>query len=87
MEELDKISEEVIEKYICKVYEKKHMDNVSDVRTQIFLRKYKAKKLEEKLNCSKKSKSSITPPCHKVLSQKKKRVKLITRRWVSSLTK
>ena len=73
MEELDKISEEVIEKYICKVYGKKHIDNVADARTQAFSRKYKANKLEEKLSCSKKFKSSITPPCHKVISQKKRR--------------
>ena len=84
MEELDETSEEVIEKYICKVYGKKHIDKVNNVRRQIFWGKYDAKKPEEQLSCSKKFNSSMMPPCQKVLQQKIKRVHLITRRWVSS---
>ena len=67
MEGLDETSEEVIEKYICKVYGKKHIDKVNDVRTKIFLGKYEAKKPEERLTYSKKFNSSMMPPCQKVL--------------------
>ena len=84
MEELDETSEEVIEKYICKVYEKKDIDKVNHVQTQIFLEKYEAKKQEQRLSCSKEFNSSMMPPCQKVLQQKIKSVQLITRRWVSA---
>ena len=47
MEKLDETSEEVIEKYICKVYGKKHIDKVNHVQTQIFLGKYEEQKQEE----------------------------------------
>ena len=57
MEELDEASEEVIEKCICKVYGKKYIDKVNDVRTQIFFGKYEAKKPEERLSSSKKFKA------------------------------
>ena len=70
MEELDEASEEVIEKYICKVCGKKHIDKVSNVRTQIFWGEYEAKKPEERLSCSKKFNSSMMPPCQKVLYRK-----------------
>ena len=56
----------------------------TDVRTQMFLGKYEAKKPEERLSCSKKFNSSMMPPCQKVLQQKIKRVHLIMRHWVSS---
>ena len=53
MEELDETSDKVIEKYIYKVCGKKHIDKINDVRTQIFLGKYKVKKPGEQLSCSK----------------------------------
>ena len=84
MEELDETSEEVIEKYTCKVFGKKHIDKFNDVRSQIFLGKYEGKKSEEQLSCSKKYNSSMMTPCQKVLRQKIKRVHLTARRWVSS---
>ena len=41
--------EKVIEKFIWKVYWKKHIDKVNDIQTQIFLAKYEAKKPEEQV--------------------------------------
>ena len=43
VEELDETSEEVTEKYICKVYGKKHIDKINDVRTHIFFGKIRRK--------------------------------------------
>ena len=84
MEELDEKFDKVIEKYIYKVCGKKHIDKINDVRTQIFLGKYKVKKAGERLNCSKKVNSSMVPPSQKVLQQKIKRVHQTMRCWVSS---
>ena len=84
MEELDEKFDKVIEKYIYKVCGKKHIDKINDVRTQIFLGKYKVKKPGERLSSSKKVNCSMMPPSQKVLQQKIKRVHPTMRCWDSS---
>ena len=62
----------------------KHIDKVNDVQAQIFWGKYKAKKAEKQLSCSKNFNSSMMPPSQKLLQQKIKRVYLITWHCISS---
>ena len=67
------------------VYASKNICKVNDLRTQIFLKKYAKIKLEDRLNCVKKSDSSLIMPCKEVLLLTIKIVHLILRRWASAI--
>ena len=62
-----------------------NFEEINDARTQIFLEKYSPKSEHERLTCAKKLDGSMLPPCQRVLMQKLKRVRLISRRWASSI--
>ena len=66
--------------WTCKMYGRKKCNNVDDARLEIFLQKYETKSL----SFIKKSDGNMLPPCSRVLMQKVKRTKLITKRWLSS---
>ena len=66
--------------WTCKMYGRKKCNNVDDARLEIFLQKYKTKSLSS----IKKLDGNMLPPCSRVLMQKMKRTKLITKRWLSS---
>ena len=83
MEELDETSEEVTEKCISKVNKINILIKLTMYR-HIFWGKYKAKKAEKQLSCSKNFNSSMMPPSQKLLQQKIKRVYLITWHCISS---
>ena len=68
-----------------KIYASKNICKVSNLQTQIFLKKYAKIKPEDLLNCVKKFDSSLIPPCKDVLLLKIKRVHLIVRRWASAI--
>ena len=74
-----------IEKYVCSIYDKKNFEEIDDARTQIFLENYCPKSEHERLTCAKKLDGGMLPPCQRVLTQKLKRVRLISRRWASSI--
>ena len=69
-------------RYICEIYGKE-IEKINEVKTQIFLDKYRRKNENERLSCVTNLDASMLPPCEKVLQQKLKRVQLIARRWAS----
>ena len=75
-----------IEKFTCLMYGKKNNDRINDVRTDIFMDKYKPKKENDKISCVKKLDGSMLPPCSRVLWQKVKRTCYIAHLWMSSVT-
>ena len=75
-----------IEKYTCLIYGKKTTDRINDVRTDIFMDKYKPKREDDKISCVKKLDGSMLPPCSRVLWQKVKRTCYIAHLWMSSVT-
>ena len=85
LEEIDENTISTIEGYVCKIYARKNICKVSDIRTQIFLKKYAKIKPEDHLNCVKKFDGSLIPPCKEVLLLKIKRVHLIVRRWALAI--
>ena len=73
-----------IEKYVCAIYGRKRLASVGEVRSELFLRKYKPK--ESKLISNMKKFDGIQlPPCSRVLKEKIKRTKYITGVWLSSV--
>ena len=49
-----------IEKNTCKMYGKKNLKKIDDVRTEVFMEKYKPKKDRDKISCAKNFDTSIT---------------------------
>ena len=82
------VTEEVIdqiERFVCKVYGKKKMESVNEVRLQVFASKYKQKKNGTKSITDVKSMDgSAMPPCYQVLLEKIKRTAFVASRWYSS---
>ena len=77
--------EKEIEKFLCKVYGKKKLTSINEVRFQIFLDKYKQKKKKnQSITDVKTMDGSSMPPCFKVLKEKIKRTSLVASKWYSS---
>jgi len=74
---------EIVEKYVCSIYGKKSLESIDDVRTHIFLDKYRPKNENDRLACVKRLDGSMLPPCYKVLMMKIKRMLFVARQWVS----
>ena len=55
-----------IEKNTCKMYGKKNLKKIDDVRTEVFMEKYKSKKDGDKISCAKNFDTSITNETNKV---------------------
>ena len=85
--DLDSVDESVaiLEKFVCNVYGKRRLCSVDDVRLQIFIDRYKQKKLNQSITCVKKFDGTSIPPCSKVLRQKMRQTIFITKRWFSSV--
>ena len=75
----------ILEKFVCNVYGKRRLCSVDDVRLQIFIDKYKQKKLNQSITCVKRFDGTSIPPCSKVLREKMRRTIFITKRWFSSV--
>ena len=73
-----------IQKYTCFMYGMKKLKDINDVRTQLFLDKYKPKKDADRISCVKKLDGSSLPPCYHVLLQKLKRTNFVANQWISS---
>ena len=77
--QLDESDVKQIEKFVCKMYGKKNISSVDDVRLQIFFDKYKPKKETQKITCVKKMDGSSMPPCLRVLHKNILRTSLIAK--------
>ena len=76
---------ENIERFCCKVYGKRKLTSINEVRLQIFASKYKPKKNGTKSITDVKSMDgSSMPPCQRVLQQKIKRTNLVATRWCAA---
>ena len=87
-EGLPEVNEEVIDeikRFLCKVYGKKKVTSINEVRLQVFASKYKQKKNGTKSITDVKSMDgSAMPPCYRVLLEKIKRTAFVASRWYSS---
>ena len=85
MEEVPDDIREDIEKFTCKVYGKKKLTSINEVRFQIFSSKYKPNGKKNKTIMDVKSMDgSAMPPCSRVLQEKITRTALVASRWLSS---
>ncbi|KAG1689652.1 Protein disulfide-isomerase TMX3 [Nymphon striatum] len=82
--EVDTNTLTLVESYVCRIYGKKTLTEINDVRMQIFLEKYRPKNENERLSYANKRDGSMLPPCQRVLQQKLRRVEMISKRWASS---
>ena len=73
-----------IENFTCKTYGKENLEKI-DVRTEIFMEKYKPKTNGDKMSCAKKLDVSMMPPCERVLLNKIRRTKFVAKLWMSSI--
>ena len=53
----------IVEKFTCALYEKPKLNFVTEVRLELFLKKYQPKKKEVVISFVKKIDSSFLPPC------------------------
>ena len=87
-EGLPEVTEEVIkeiERFLCKVYGKKKVVSINEVRLQVFASKYKQKKNGTKSIADVKSMDgSAMPPCYRVMLEKIKRIAFVASRWCTS---
>ena len=74
----------VIEKFVCAMYGKRKFALVDEVRSQIFLDKYRPRKKDYNLSCVKKLDGTMMPPCSIVLLQKIRQTRFVTRKWSSA---
>ena len=74
-----------IDQFTCKLYDKKSLKKIDDVRTDIFMEKYKPKTDRDKISCAKKLDASMMPPCELVLLNKIRRTKFVAKLWMSSI--
>ena len=72
-----------IEKFTCKMYGKKNLEKIDDVRTEIFMEKCKPKTDGDKISCTKKLDASMMLPCERVLLNKIRRTKFVAKIWMS----
>lgn len=84
-EEVKELTYQILENYLCKVYGKKTLQCINDVRTEVFFDKYRPKGNKDRISCVKKLDGSMMPPCSKVLKKKIQRTHMIARRWMSSV--
>ena len=70
-----------LEKFVCALYGKPHMDNVNDVRYSIFQHQYSPKNLNKPLEKLKGLNSSTLPPCKSVLINKALRCDYVAYIW------
>ena len=82
LENLDEVFPQ-LEQFASSMYTKKKIKKINEVRTDLFLQKYKHKD-EEKISCAKKLDGSTLPPCSRVLYKKCKRTWYVARLWMSS---
>ena len=74
-----------IESFLCKVYGKKKLTSIDEVRLQVFASKYKPKKNGTRSITDVKSMDgSAMPPCSRVLQEKINRTSLVASKWFSS---
>ena len=86
LESNEELTEDLLrkfEEFVCVMYGRRKWSTVNEARFEIFLEKYKLPSTKM-LADVKKLDAGMLPPRLKVLKQKIKRVKLITRRWMSS---
>ena len=74
-----------IEKFTCKMYGKKNLKKIDDVRTEVFMEKSKPKTDGDKISCAKNFDTSMMPPCERVLLDKMRRTKFVANIWMSSI--
>lgn len=84
-EEVKELTYQILENYLCKVYGKKTLQCINDVRTEVFFDKYRPKGNKDRISCVKNLDGSMMPPCSKVLKKKIQRTHMIARRWMSSV--
>ena len=74
----------ILQKFTRKTYGKENLEKI-DVRTEIFMEKYKPKTNGDKMSCAKKLDVSMMPPCERVLLNKIRRTKFVAKLWMSSI--
>ena len=84
MEEVPDDIREDIEKFTCKVYGKKKLTSINEVRLQIFLSKYKPNGKKNKTIMDVKSMDGSAMPPFTSLAGKITRTALVASRWLSS---
>ena len=85
MEEVPDDIRKDIEKFTCKVYVRKKLTSINEVRLQIFLSKYKPNEKKNKpIMDVKAMDESALPSCSRVLQEKITRTALVASRWLSS---
>ena len=72
-----------IEMFTCLMYGKKRSNKINEVRTEIFMQKYKPEREYDKISCAKKLDGSMFPPCSRVLWEKIRRTYYIAQLWMS----
>ena len=77
--------QEVIEKFVCKMYGVGYLKSVDDARLEIFHHKCKPSCTKEQLSIAKKMDACYLPPCSKVIHQKLKRTQYVARLWKSAV--
>lgn len=74
----------IIERFLCKIYSRKHISDINEVRFDIFMNCYKPKKNGKPLEGLKKFDGSMLPPCKDVFVCKLKRTNQICSMWNNS---
>ena len=68
------------------MYVKKRSNKINEVRTAIFMQKYKPKREDDKISRGKKLDGSMLLPCSRILWEKTRRTYCIAQLWMTSIS-
>ena len=72
-----------LKNFTCKVNDKKRLKKIDDVRTEIFMEKYKPNiRWTQKIVCQKKPDASMMLPCEHIFLNKIRRTKFVAKIWM-----